>query len=608
MMNTVTNNSHGNVIATSLAEHDDDARGYCCVRGGSSSAAFEGGGAASAFNNQGQGRSNEEKDHLLLYSAGLNLTPSSVRSSQEPCFRDCGGGGGGNRSTASSSAAATLLGGSNNNNSNNDDILSKDMSNLTFEQRTIIAEEIHGVRVNLGDEFEDDAETNHGGKLQLKLNALQTKLNRIPTDEKEQWKRACFLAPAKYGPTNQKFHLMFLRSTKWDVELAAKKIVDFFQVKAELWGVDKVAKDITLEDFSEDDMAALRSGSNMILPIPDMPGRKILFSIETEFTHTDNPEKYRNKLRVDWYILMTELLSNDGETVQKRGFVYVIYDLHATFVQQAQTIRNVARNIHVIRSIPNRITSFHYCYEDPTLRASFNLVFRFVRSDARRRFCDHFGGHMECQYALMSYGIPIEALTIDQNGNIRHDVIENCIQRYKIREERKKETQARPQQVQKEAAPASTSDDGSTPNAVSTTSTTIINDTISAATDKDVLLGRGIPYQFHPGNKVLSNLIDSKMDEYFHCSSKFEKTMVSWNIVKYIQTDIGGRFLERDNSNESGCNSGRWKVVSDDVARLKVAYGFRSKTKLIKKQQAKKQQQQRKQQQQQHQQQQHSTR
>ena len=80
--------------------------------------------------------------------------------------------------------------------------------------------------------------------------------------------------------------------------------------------------------------------------------------------------------------------------------------------------------------------------------------------------------------------------------------------------------------------------------------------------------------------------------------------MVSWNIVKYIQTDIGGRFLERDTN--SGSGSGKWKVVSDDVARLKVAYGFRSKTKLIKKQQAKKQQQQRKQQQ--HQQQQHATR
>ena len=75
-----------------------------------------------------------------------------------------------------------------------------------------------------------------------------------------------------------------------------------------------------------------------------------------------------------------------------------------------------------------------------------------------------------------------------------------------------------------------------------------------------------------------------------------EKKELCWTIVKLIQQEYGGRFLERVSSSSSASSSTRnttlaknedydmfWKEVPDDVARNKVAYGFRSLVKMQKK-------------------------
>ena len=96
---------------------------------------------------------------------------------------------------------------------------------------------------------------------------------------------------------------------------------------------------------------------------------------------------------------------------------------------------------------------------------------------------------------------------------------------------------------------------------------------VDAATDSDILLGRGRPSQNHAGNVQLAKLIEERHPIYSK-ADRFEKLCISWDIVKLVQNDIGGRFLEKDGS------SGAWKQVADDQARDKVAYGFRSVRKL----------------------------
>ena len=87
---------------------------------------------------------------------------------------------------------------------------------------------------------------------------------------------------------------------------------------------------------------------------------------------------------------------------------------------------------------------------------------------------------------------------------------------------------------------------------------------------KDVLVGRGRPYQEYPGNIRYGTVIDSYLDEYYKQTDRFAKTCISMQIVKQVK-GYGGRFLDRDIS------SGTWRVIEDLAAREKTAIGFRSR-------------------------------
>ena len=468
------------------------------------------------------------------------------------------------------------------------DILSKEFAKLTHEERIAITEDIHGITKN--DEGDDGDETNVE-YIQTKLRQLQQEIKKLPTKSKEDYKRACFLAPNKYeyNPnlpikitnatttsitdgttattttrsrstncrilTGNEFHLMFLRSTRFDPVFAAKKLVSYFQVKCDLFGPEKIAKEITLHDLDEEDMKALHDGNYMFLPLLDMAGRNILFLNETEYTYTDDPVKFKHTLRAAWYVMCTALQDNIDD-IQRHGIVYIMYDVSATPAQQRQYVRNITQNMDFYHSLPNKITSYHYCYKDHTLRSSLSLIFKIVRHFFKGRFRDHHGTHhMECQYQLLSYGIPTSALSVDSDGNVRHDIIENYIAKQEIRDSKLLDS------IQQQES-ATDSNNGCI--------------YVTCATDKDVLLGRGVPYFTHPGNVQLTAIIEQRKDEIDHCSTKFEKTALSWDIVKQVQQDLGGRFLVKDAS-----RGGAWRIADDAAARLKVAYAFRDTKKVL---------------------------
>ena len=73
------------------------------------------------------------------------------------------------------------------------------------------------------------------------------------------------------------FRLLFLRAEDYDAKLACARLLNFLDMKRELFGDEKLTKDITLDDLDDDDMHALRSGGFQILPIPDRSGRRVIF-------------------------------------------------------------------------------------------------------------------------------------------------------------------------------------------------------------------------------------------------------------------------------------------------------------------------------------------
>ena len=251
---------------------------------------------------------------------------------------------------------------------------------------------------------------------------------------------------------------------------------------------------------------------------------------------------------MNWLVFMTSI-END-EVLQKLGIVFVGYEVGSSLREQLHKINANIEFASVYDALPYRTTSMHYCYNDTTLKAGFNMFFQFYPQRVRVRFREHFGtSHMECQYKIMSYGISPEMLPVDHEGRMKKPFIERHIDRLRT--------------LRYEGG------DAMDVQAVEGTTATHYNSTIEVATDNDVLLGRGIPCQTHPGNIRLGKLIQSKQTEFIK-SSKFDKTLMTYDIMKVMHNKYNSRFLEKDPKD------GTWKVCSTDIARNKVSYGFRS--------------------------------
>lgn len=85
---------------------------------------------------------------------------------------------------------------------------------------------------------------------------------------------------------------------------------------------------------------------------------------------------------------------------------------------------------------------------------------------------------------------------------------------------------------------------------------------------RDVLFGKGKPFQFFSGNQHLAFIIDGYLDQYHNRSSKQEKTALAEKIVAVAKSE-GARFLSKE--------SGVWQEVTDHLARGKVSQMLRHK-------------------------------
>ena len=82
----------------------------------------------------------------------------------------------------------------------------------------------------------------------------------------------------------------------------------------------------------------------------------------------------------------------------------------------------------------------------------------------------------------------------------------------------------------------------------------------------DVILGKGLPFQNHPGNKRLRDLVDLNAKRYDK-AAKGDKKGIAQEIVDTIKQS-GGYFLKQDGN--------KWIPVENDVARVKVSATFRT--------------------------------
>jgi hypothetical protein len=142
-------------------------------------------------------------------------------------------------------------------------MIATEMNQLSVEEREKVLEDVHGIP-RLVDEPHE--------RIEACLALLEKELTNISS------KAAYDLASSmsKEYTSSKKRRLMFLRAESYDPYNAASRMVRFFDEKYELFGADKLTKDITLDDLDPDDIAALERGFYQVLPEKDCADRKVI--------------------------------------------------------------------------------------------------------------------------------------------------------------------------------------------------------------------------------------------------------------------------------------------------------------------------------------------
>jgi hypothetical protein len=141
-------------------------------------------------------------------------------------------------------------------------MLAKEMNQLSVDEREKVLEDVHGIArvVDEPQEF-----------IEACLALFEKELSKISS------KAAYDLASSmsKEYTSSKKIRLMFLRAESFDTPNAASRMVRFFDEKYELFGGDKLTKDITLADLDPDDITTIENGFLQVLPSKDCAGRKV---------------------------------------------------------------------------------------------------------------------------------------------------------------------------------------------------------------------------------------------------------------------------------------------------------------------------------------------
>jgi hypothetical protein len=248
--------------------------------------------------------------------------------------------------------------------------LAKEINQLSMAERDEVLRDIHGVN----DDIEETPEL-----VAQKLVELENALQKIR--KKDAYDLAQFKSPEYAREYN--FRLMFLRAERFAPSKAAARIVRHFETKLELFGPEKIARDIIMDDLGEDGITSLVSGFTQNLPVRDSSGRAIHCWIPA-LRHPDCSIKAR--LRHIFYVAM---LAMWDEETQKKGIVILVYLLGESTIKFDP---NGAWHIAALGACcPPRISSVHVCVNDSRLYPLIALGLMVAGSYTRLRYRYHRG-------------------------------------------------------------------------------------------------------------------------------------------------------------------------------------------------------------------------
>jgi hypothetical protein len=145
-----------------------------------------------------------------------------------------------------------------------DTLMAQEMTSMSMQERELCYYDIHGV---------SHAIDETPAFVKKKIAEFDQELATISKNN------AAYLqavAQNKAYTSARQFRLKFLRAESFQPKLAAERVLRFFEEKLKLFGLEKLTRDIKINDLEEDASKVLLSGMGQILPRRDRAGRCVL--------------------------------------------------------------------------------------------------------------------------------------------------------------------------------------------------------------------------------------------------------------------------------------------------------------------------------------------
>ena len=392
-----------------------------------------------------------------------------------------------------------------------DSLLAKEFSNLSVQERSKTYEELHGVN-------EPVAETSTFiGNSLWQLNVEISKIKRKYAYELAEQQNKDYVMDVK-------FRTRFLRAESFHPGKAAIRLVEYFEGMLKYFGENLLTKRIQYSDLDRDDQACVKAGHLQILPFRDQSGR-VVFTDMDPFQDKSYVAAI-NRLRA--FIYMWLMMAEDDEN-QKRGLVLIVMQMGVLNLERASL--PVSREFpRVLSWLPLRVCALHFCTDDPLLGGLFRVALLGVSADSRARRRFHDGTYTEIMNSLLGFGIPVDRIPFSRNEGVKKTNVNRWIAKNIARD--------------KELTYGGTFSGVDLPSR------------------NDVLMVKGKPYQRHPGNVYLRELVEAYMDEYLTARKPLHKMDIVFKVCSMIRAR-SGRFLEKD-------DDGWWRESHDAVVMDKV--------------------------------------
>lgn len=245
-------------------------------------------------------------------------------------------------------------------------IISSQMTNLSKSQMDKAYNDIHGT----SPEVEESSQM-----IAAALREMEDCMTSIP--KRQAYDLAKAMNPA-YVESSQ-LRLRFLRGTDFKPKPAAEKMVRFFEIKRELFGQQKLVKDIHQSDLDQKDIDYLYSGHFQWVPLKDNSGRLVTMIYP-------GPKERRVSLdtmaRVAMYLRMIAI---EDVQIQRKGFVFV---LSAADIERGLDLdlpkvrRYVERFIEIHDAMPGTMKAMHIIsttdVRNPFNKYVFAMLCQFV--------------------------------------------------------------------------------------------------------------------------------------------------------------------------------------------------------------------------------------